>query len=319
MFCFGKFLSPSSLIHSSVMSSLLISPSNVFFICVIIFFPQHFLLILSQSSYLSAYITHLFLPVSTFPLRTFNILIMRACQSLSHVRLFVTLWTQPTRLLCPWNSPGKDSGVGIHSLLWGIFPTQGPNLGLLHCRQLLYHLSHQVSPILIIYSAHITYLVVSNSLWPHGLQPTRLLCPWNFPSRNTGVECHFILQGIFLTQGLKPYLFHLHHWQVDSLLLVWSGEPNSCSTWTQLLCGMWDLPEPGIKPVSPALVSGFLTTEPPEKPQIPCLIIQISMLYIDLVLMIAFFFRLVFFFFFFLFVCFIGLQDLGKISLQCED
>ena len=42
---------------------------------------------------------------------------------------------QPTRLLCPWNSPGKNTGVGSHSLL------QNPHL--LHCRQVLYHLSHQ--------------------------------------------------------------------------------------------------------------------------------------------------------------------------------
>ena len=40
---------------------------------------------------------------------------------------------QPTRLLCPWNSPGKNTGVGCHSLLQGIFPTQGLNLGFLHC------------------------------------------------------------------------------------------------------------------------------------------------------------------------------------------
>ena len=41
------------------------------------------------------------------------------------------------------DSPGKNTGVGCHSLLQGIFPTQGSNLGLLHCRQILYHLSHQ--------------------------------------------------------------------------------------------------------------------------------------------------------------------------------
>ena len=44
------------------------------------------------------------------------------------------------RLLCPWNSPGKNTGVGSHSLL------QGSNLGLLYCRWTLYHLSHQGSP-----------------------------------------------------------------------------------------------------------------------------------------------------------------------------
>ena len=49
-------------------------------------------------------------------------------------------------LLCPWNCPGKNSGVGSHSLLQGIFPTQGSNLGLLHWRQILYHMSYQGNP-----------------------------------------------------------------------------------------------------------------------------------------------------------------------------
>ena len=42
--------------------------------------------------------------------------------------------------------PGKNTGVGSHSLLQGIFPTQGLNPGLLYCRQFLHHLSHQGSP-----------------------------------------------------------------------------------------------------------------------------------------------------------------------------
>ena len=50
------------------------------------------------------------------------------------------------RLLCPWNASGKNTGVGCHSLLQGIFPTQGSNMGLLHCRQILYRLNHQGSP-----------------------------------------------------------------------------------------------------------------------------------------------------------------------------
>ena len=50
---------------------------------------------------------------------------------------------QPTRLLCPWDFPGKDTGVGCHFLLQGIFPTQGLNLGLLHRKQILYHLSYE--------------------------------------------------------------------------------------------------------------------------------------------------------------------------------
>ena len=46
----------------------------------------------------------------------------------------------------PWNSPGHSTGVGCHFLLHGIFPTQGLNLGFLHCRQTLYCLSHQGNP-----------------------------------------------------------------------------------------------------------------------------------------------------------------------------
>ena len=50
---------------------------------------------------------------------------------------------QPARLLCSWNSPGKNTGVGCHSRLQGIFPTQGSNPSLLHCRQILCQLSYQ--------------------------------------------------------------------------------------------------------------------------------------------------------------------------------
>ena len=50
---------------------------------------------------------------------------------------------EPARLLCSWNSPGKNTGVGGHSLLPGISLTQGLNLHLLHCRQILWCLSHQ--------------------------------------------------------------------------------------------------------------------------------------------------------------------------------
>ena len=53
------------------------------------------------------------------------------------------------KLLCPWSSQGKDTRAGCHSLLPGIFLTQGSNPGLLHCRQTLSPLSHQGSPALV--------------------------------------------------------------------------------------------------------------------------------------------------------------------------
>ena len=70
---------------------------------------------------------------------------------------------QPTRLPRPWDSPGKNTGVGCHFLL--------------RCMKVKVKLlSH-----------------VLNSLRPHGLQPTRLLCPWDFLGKSTGVGCHCLL------------------------------------------------------------------------------------------------------------------------------
>ena len=73
---------------------------------------------------------------------------------------------------------------------------------------------------------------------PHGLQPTRLLCPWDFPGKSTEVGCHCLLQEYY------------------SGLLFPTPE---------------DFPDTGIKPVllvSPALVGGFFTSTPPGKPQL---------------------------------------------------
>ena len=102
---------------------------------------------------------------------------------------------QPTRLLCPWDFPGNSTGVDCHFLLQGIFPTQGLNPGLPHCRQTLYHLSHQGSPKYKLQSKkspiHFKFLllfshwIMSDSLQPHGLQHARLPCPslisWSLP------------------------------------------------------------------------------------------------------------------------------------------
>ena len=59
-------------------------------------------------------------------------------------------------------------------------------------------------------------LVMSNSLRPYGLWPAGLLCPWDFPGKSNGVSSHFLLQGIFPTQGSNPCLLH---WQANCLPL----------------------------------------------------------------------------------------------------
>ena len=63
----------------------------------------------------------------------------------------------------PWNSPGQNAGVGSLSLLQGIFPTQGSNPGLPHCRWIIYQLSHEGSPTTLEWVASI---FSSESSWP---------------------------------------------------------------------------------------------------------------------------------------------------------
>ena len=66
-----------------------------------------------------------------------------------------------------------------------------------------------------------SHSVVSDSLHPQGLWPTTLLNPWDFPGKSTGMGCHFLLQGIFLTQGSNPGLLHCRLY-----LLSHQGSPS---------------------------------------------------------------------------------------------
>ena len=75
----------------------------------------------------------------------------------------------------PGDSPGKNTGVGCHAFLQEIFPTQGLNPGLPHCRWIRYHLSHQGSPRILEWVAYPFF------------------------------------RGIFLTQGSNPGLLHCRH------------------------------------------------------------------------------------------------------------
>ena len=86
-------------------------------------------------------------------------------KSLSRVWLFATPWT-----IQSWNSPGQNTGVGSLSLLQGIFPTQGLNPDLLHCRWILYQLSHKGSPCKLSSLFHCTLEV--SSLWQLNFHPT---------------------------------------------------------------------------------------------------------------------------------------------------
>ena len=163
--------------------------------------------------------------------------------------MFLSLWSEscavvsnsfwPHGLYSPWTSPGQNTGVGSLSLLQGIFPTQGPNPGLLQCGQILYQLSHKGSPRLLEWVAYPLSSALPNpriepgspalqvgSLPPElsGEPLSHYLCMlscfshvWLFatlwtaarqaplsmwiPGKNTGVCCLALLQGSFPTQG----------------------------------------------------------------------------------------------------------------------
>ena len=71
---------------------------------------------------------------------------------------------QPVSLLCPWDSSGKNTGVGCHALLQRVFLTQGSNLGLLHCRQILYHWATREAYIYIALRALSIHVVTNDKI-----------------------------------------------------------------------------------------------------------------------------------------------------------
>ena len=125
---------------------------------------------------------------------------------------------QPTRLPCPWDSPGKNTRVDCHFLLqcmkgkvkvkllsrvrlldtpWTAAYQAPLSLGFsrpeywsglpLPSQFIIWGMAKQMAW---------SHSVVSDSLWPHGLQPTRLLHPWDFPGKSTRVGCHCLLWKI---------------------------------------------------------------------------------------------------------------------------
>ena len=114
-------------------------------------------------------------------------------------------------LCSPWNSLGQNTGVGSLSLLQGIFPTQGSNPGLPHCRRILYQLSHQGSPRILDWVAYpfpSRSSQLRNRLGSPALQADSLPSEPPGKPKNTGVGSLYLLQGVFLTQELKQCLLH---------------------------------------------------------------------------------------------------------------
>ena len=129
--------------------------------------------------------------------------------------------------------------------------------------------------------------VVSNSLQPHGLWSTRILCPWNFSGRNTGVGWHFLLEGIFPTQRTNL------HWQADSLPLHHLESPfpiilslywicyNTFMFWLYWPPGMWD-PSSLAGDWTPCIGRWSLNTTGPPGKFLPHLLNQVISTHLSL-------------------------------------
>ena len=140
----------------------------------------------------------------------------------------LTDYSPPGSSVCG-DFPGKNTRVGCHALLQWIFPTQGLNPGLPHCRQILYHLSHQGSPRMLEWVAYpfsrgIFLTQESNRGLLHCMdslpadlpgKPMLLICTKIFYSHNLGSFCLLFLQIYFLLQFICPLFleFKLHIYQ----------------------------------------------------------------------------------------------------------
>ena len=91
----------------------------------------------------------------------------------------------PHRMYSPWTSPGQNTGVGSHSLLQGIFPTQGQNPSLPHCRRILYQLSHKGIPRIL---ACVAYPFSSVSFHRREILSLQRVVPFFFPFLNVKID-----------------------------------------------------------------------------------------------------------------------------------
>ena len=137
----------------------------------------------------------------------------------------------------PANLENSAVAIGLERVSFHSNPKEAQGQNVTTTAQL--HLPHMLGKVILkifklgfnsmwnenfqMYKNKVSRSVVSDSLWPHGLDPTRLLCPWNSPGKNSGVSCHFLLQGTFPTQGSNP-----GHQHCNRLFTNWATREAPC-------------------------------------------------------------------------------------------
>ena len=140
--------------------------------------------------------------------------------------------TQGAQLHAPdmWGVRGrsKREGISVHIQLMHCLVQQKLTQ---HCKMILSNKRnfHHLFRWEILWGRMCINLLQScptNSLWPYGLQLTKVLSPWDSPGKNTGVGYHALLQGIVPTQEMSPHQLHLLHLQTGCLPLAPPGKPS---------------------------------------------------------------------------------------------
>ena len=163
---------------------------------------------------------------------------------------------RPHGLCSPWTSPGQNTGVGSLSLLQEIFPTQGSNPDLPHCRQILYQLSHQKSPRILEWVA---YPFSRGSFWPRNGTEVSSIAGRYFTNSYQGNPSKWLLilkpqlQCLLLSDSLKlvslpllgsqdiSFIAQLWHW-APCFWLSFLGQPPLLSTpWLLDTRGHWSI------------------------------------------------------------------------------
>ena len=158
---------------------------------------------------------------------------------------YATLWTVAARLLSPWDFPGKNTGVGCHALLQGIFPTQEWNPWLLHFGQVLYHgvtgkpypTSSPKQPSVCILSVYI-YPFWTFHKWNHSiLWMASLAC-----FQGSSVVWHVVMATKITRHGLNincRSMTHLYHEKKECDRMKWNLKLIPLSSWSLRHCFGW--------------------------------------------------------------------------------
>ena len=213
---------------------------------------------------------------------------MNVSESESHS--VVTDSLPPHGICSPWNSPGQNTAVDSLFLFQGIFPTQGSNPGLPHCRQILYQLSYEGSQ-----GIYDSLTIVAQKKYPMGINILlNIKVDWGFRMAEL-----VVVKMITGNQLLQRHVWNCKEFQIPRCLplsplcmhakllrlYLTLCNPMNCILpgssvhgilqtriwkWVAISSSRGDLPDPGIEPasfMSPALAGRFFTTVPPRKPQ----------------------------------------------------